>query len=77
MSLDDIKQMDKPFITPAIAARIIGCEAHYIRLAAREDPASLGFPTLCVKSRVKIHRLPFIRWVETGCAYAEAQDETA
>ena len=42
-ALEEIKRMDKPFITPQQAARVIGCDPMYIRLTARgPNPRALG-----------------------------------
>lgn len=66
-ALEEIKRMDKPFITPQQAARVIGCDPMYIRLTARgSNPASLGFPTTVTRTRTHIPRIPFIRYVEEG-----------
>ena len=71
MNLDDIRRMDAEFITPKVAAGILRCDPHLIRVQAREDPESLGFPVIRVGSRIKIPRLAFIRCLEgttTPCA---------
>ena len=66
-ALEEIKSMDKPFITPQQAARVIGCDPMYIRLTAHgPKPAALGFPTTVTHTRTRIPRLPFIRYVEEG-----------
>ena len=62
-SIDDLKQMDCPTITPAVAAQYLGCDPHWLRLMARERPEQLGFPTCCIRSRVKIPRIPFIKFL--------------
>lgn len=64
MTLQDIKQMDKDVITPAEAAQVVGCDPQLIRLEARERPENLGFPVIIVKSRIKIPRVAFIRYME-------------
>ena len=64
MTLEDIKKMDTYTITAAIAAPIIGCDPHYIRLMARQDPVKLGFPVIVYGHRLKIPRLPFIKFME-------------
>lgn len=64
MTLDEVKQMKEEYINPAIAARVIGCDPHYIRVTAREAPEDLGFPVTIIKSRVKIPRLAFIGYTE-------------
>ena len=72
MTLEDIKQMDKGTITAAVAAPIIGCDPQYIRLMARLDASKLGFPVIVYRSRVKIPRIPFIKFME-GDLYEKAQ----
>lgn len=63
-ALDMIRQMETPTITPAQAAQVLGCNPHWIRLMAREKPNQLGFPVTVIKSRTKIPRIPFIRYIE-------------
>ena len=66
-ALEEIKRMDKPFITPQQAARVIGCTPQYIRLAARgPNKKSLGFDTTVIGTRTLIPRIPFIRYVDGG-----------
>ena len=72
MTLEDIKQMDRYTITAAVAAPIIGCDPHYIRLMARLDASKLGFPVIVYANRVKIPRIPFIKFME-GEPNAKAQ----
>lgn len=64
MTLQDIKQMDKDVITPAEAAQVVGCDPQQLRLTAREKPENLGFPVIIVRSRIKIPRVAFIRYME-------------
>lgn len=64
MTLQEVKNMDKEVITPAIAAKVINCDPHYIRVAAHNRPELLGFPVTLIGSRVKIPRLAFIRYME-------------
>ena len=66
-ALESIKAMDKPYITAAQVAPVIGMDPHWIRVRARQCPESLGFPvTMGGKDghRVYIPRIPFIRFVE-------------
>ena len=66
-ALEEIKRMDKPFITPQQAARVIGCDPQYIRMVARgPNPKALGFPTTVTRTRTHIPRIPFIRFVDGG-----------
>lgn len=41
LTLDDLKAMDREILTPAIVARVLGCDPCYIRLQARADPKAL------------------------------------
>lgn len=66
MTLQDIKDMDREFITPAIAAKVLGCDQQYLRITARQARKELGFPVVLIKSRVKIPRIAFIRFMEGG-----------
>ena len=69
-ALQEIKDMDKPTITPAQAARVLGWDPHYIRVAAQRNPDMLPFPVFRkgdhYGARTVIPRLPFIRYVEQG-----------
>lgn len=64
MTLDELKQYDKAFITPKIAAEFLGCDPHSIRLAAKHRPQQLKFPTQRIGSRTKIPTKAFIRFLE-------------
>jgi len=66
MTLEDIKAMDKEYITPNIAASIIGCDPQGIRVAAHTEPESLGFPVCVMRTRTRIPRKPFIEFWESG-----------
>lgn len=60
--LEEIKGMDKANLTPAEAARVMHCDPDLIRVAARQKPELLGFPTAVVGTRTKIPRIPFLRY---------------
>lgn len=64
MTLTEIKASDKPMLTPADVAPVLGCDPQDIRVAARQRPDLLGFNFTVIGTRVKIPRLAFIRWVE-------------
>lgn len=71
MTLEELKEMDRETITPAIAAAVIGCDPQAIRVAAHTEPESLGFPVIPIKSRTKIPRRAFIRFMESGGPWFE------
>ena len=64
MTLEEMKQSDAAFLVATDIAPILGCDPCTIRVAARQRPDLLGFPVTVMGSRVKIPRLPFIRYVE-------------
>lgn len=69
LTLADIKQMEKDVITPAEAAQVVGCDPQKMRLEARERPENLGFPVIIVRSRIKIPRMAFIKYMEGDLAH--------
>lgn len=66
MTVNELKTMDCATITPDTAAKVLRCDPHYIRVAARKEPCLLGFPTVIIGNRVKIPRMAFIRFLEGG-----------
>ena len=70
MTIEEIRASDKPMIRPADVAPIIGCDPQWVRDTARENPEALGFTALVVGTRVKIPRIPFLKFL--GYAGEEA-----
>lgn len=66
MTIEDLKKMDKEILTPCEIAPILECDPHKIRQQAKEDIRQLGFPASKVGTRIKIPRLAFIAWFESG-----------
>ena len=66
-ALEKIKASEKFFLTPAEVAPVLGSDPQSIRLAARHQD-QLGFPYSVVGTRVKIPRIPFLRFlgIEVG-----------
>lgn len=62
--LNQIEASDKPILLPSQVATILGTDANTVRLMARQMPERLGFPVIVMKSRVKIPRLPFIKFIK-------------
>ena len=65
-ALDAVKQMTTTTINPDQAAKVLGCDAHGLRVAARQRPELLGFPVIIIGHRVRIPRIPFLRAIEGG-----------
>ena len=66
MRLNDVREIDRDFLSAAEVADVLGSDAHAIRIQAREDPEALGFPVCRIGNRVKIPRLAFIKFMEGG-----------
>lgn len=64
ITLNELKGMDRETFTADMLAQIIGCNPHYLRVAARKQPELLGFPALIYGSRVKFPKEGFIRFME-------------
>lgn len=63
MTLDEIRNSTKEVLTPADIADVLNCDPQDIRWQARTAPEKLGFPVIIIKSRTKIPRLPFLRYM--------------
>ena len=66
MTLNDIRQIDREYLLPREVADILGTDAQAIRVCARSNPAALGFPVVRLGTRIKVPRLPFLRFMEGG-----------
>lgn len=64
MTLKEIESMDALTLTPAQVASVLNCDPQVIRISAKNRPDLLGFPVICVGNRVKIPRIPFLRFVK-------------
>lgn len=64
VTLAEIKTLDREYLIPREVADVLGCDAHAIRIWARQRPDGLGFPVCIVGSRVKIPKRPFIQFME-------------
>lgn len=63
LTLDQIEAMTAEVLTPAQVGSILHLDQDTIRGQAREAPWLLGFPVVCAGNRVKIPRLPFLRFM--------------
>lgn len=61
MKLDELLTSDKLVITPEEAALVLGSNPQTIRMAAHDG--TLGFPVCIMGNRVKIPRIPFLRFL--------------
>lgn len=58
-----VQRVDREFFTPQDVCGVLGADPQTIRIAARQRPEWLGFPVILVGNRVKIPRIPFLRYM--------------
>jgi hypothetical protein len=63
MTMAEIRASDKDMLIPTDINKILGCDAHTIRLQAREFPESLGFNVVVIGNRTLIPRKAFLRFM--------------
>ena len=63
MTLEEIRQSDKVFLTPADIAPVLGCNPNWIRRAAHDAPELIGFPVCVIGTRTRIPRKPFLAFI--------------
>ena len=63
MTLDEILVSNEVYLKPNEVAEILQCDPQCIRVQAQRDPAKLGFPVIVQGSRVRIPRIPFLRFI--------------
>lgn len=62
-AMQKLMEIDRDYLLPAEVAPAMGWDAHAIRLQAHEDPSKLGFPVVVYKTRTKIPKIPFLRFM--------------
>jgi hypothetical protein len=66
MTLEEIAALPFEVLTPAQVAPVLRLDQDTIRGQARECPERLGFPVIVAKSRVKIPKQAFLRFMRDG-----------
>lgn len=64
MTLKEMELSDRYFVNAKDIADIVECAAENIRSQAKADQSKLGFPVVVIGSRVKIPRIPFIKYIK-------------
>lgn len=62
-TLEDLQAMEKLFFTPAEISGVLGTDPQSIRVTARQRPELIGFPFTFCGSRMKIPKVPFLRFM--------------
>lgn len=63
MTLEEMKASPKIFLTPADVAQVLASNPQTIRCTARQRPELLGFEFTFSGNRMKIPRIPFLRFL--------------
>jgi hypothetical protein len=64
MNLEQIKKSNKVFLTCTDVSGVLKCNAYTLHKQAQQRPEMLGFPVICIGNRVKIPRIPFLKFIE-------------
>lgn len=70
MNIPEMRKSTKVFLTAEDVAELLESDAADIRNQAQADQSKLGFQTIIIGTRVKIPRIPFLRFI--GAIYGEA-----
>lgn len=63
MTLEQLQQSKLLFVSPADISEILRCDPQCIRRQAKDNPEVLGFPVLRIGSRIRIPRIPFLKFL--------------
>ena len=63
-TLEELREIDKPFLTPEDISGVLGSNPQTIRVTAHQRPDLIGYPFTFAGNRMKIPRIPFFRFVE-------------
>lgn len=65
MSLAEVAEMTGLYLTPATAAKVLGCDPQFIRVASQTPKGRelLGFPVIRLGTVTKVPRIPFLRYL--------------
>ncbi len=63
MTVEEIRASDKLFLSPADVAKVLGSDPQTVRCTAVQRPELLGFPFTFSGNRMKIPRIPFLRFL--------------
>ncbi len=63
MTLSELEVINRDWLTAAQVAPVLGADPNWIRHQARKNKEALGFPVIVYGSRVKIPKVPFIKFM--------------
>lgn len=74
MTLNDLLMMDTPVIPGTWAAQAMGMDPTRLIGYAREKPHLVSFPFQMSGNRMKVPRVPFLKWL-LGCTDEEIKNK--
>lgn len=63
MNLQEMQDSTKIWLTPADVSDVLKCDPQCIRVQAQQDPTKLGYPVIIIGTRVRIPRVPFLKYI--------------
>lgn len=63
MTVNELLESDQLYLSPADIAPILHCDPQCIRVQAQHDSSKLGFPTIIIGTRIRIPRIPFLKFL--------------
>ena len=63
MTVEEMLASDKPVLTPADIAPVLGRKPYSISIAAKDHPEQLGFPVSRIGTITVIPRLSFLKFL--------------
>lgn len=63
MSIEEMLHSTKLYLTPAEIAEVLQCDPQSIRVQAQADPYKLGYPVIVLNRRIRIPRIPFLKFL--------------
>lgn len=63
MTIAEMLESAEPFLSPADIAEVLQCDPQSIRAQAQTDPSKLGYPVIIINRRIRIPRIPFLRYL--------------
>lgn len=64
MTLKEIEQSEKEMLTCSDVSEVLKCNPYSLHIQAQKSPDRLGFRVVCIGNRVKIPRIPFLKFME-------------
>lgn len=58
-----LTKSNDPMVSLTDASEVLGCAENVLRVTIQQAPERLGFPAILIGNRVKIPRVPFLRFM--------------